>query len=643
MNHTLADANVGGTDLRSWAASPTLEYDSWLTVGITDAMDPCKSSECRTGTGRVSDVLNSTGIDFEGWSIDRAMRVPFGSVFWRNPDAATPGEVSESGGGREVVVAQLTVPTGSEFVAVINARGRPLDPADRDWEERFEFSNPPAPPPPPPPPSRDTSGEVYQIAWANGRSECGQSHVQAAFVGFAITFNSDLNRGTCAEHGFTEFVLVRTAAAGQLGTVDVAVYTRPAGGTVPEPEPAPAPVAPAPAADPCAVGPCLNGATCSLGQVGRGHPVGAFTCLCATGWAGELCAETEDVWSSQPGLRGALDAWIAAEHMAAAMRSDNVTNTTDHHDEFVAVHSSITFNADIDIIGQGTQHGRHFEIGFQEAMALALDSTGELVQAEDVQIETISSGSIVVSFGVWAPVGAADAAVFMIETLQQSKTEVVVTIGDSELGDEVILTAHADTLASPAVMTGAAMPMAHHSGGNAPVWTDYVEGDGLPVHLFFVVLGSACLHASWNFVIRSTKGDMGVVLGGYLITVVILGLMCAALYDDIIREMNLGESFWYIVATGVIHAVYLVAVALAYSKGAISVVYPMARGTAVALTATLSVPLLGATLSAGAVFGVGCVVVGVLIVGLQKQCCGGGSGAGTTSGETRGMLGLTFH
>ena len=143
MNHTLVNANIGGTDLRRWAASPTLEFDSWLTVGITDALDPCKSSMCRTGTGRVSDVLDSTGIDFEGWSIDRAMSVPSGSVYWRNPDAATPGEVTESGAGREVVVAQLTVPTGSEFVVVLNARGRSLDPAGLDWEERLGFSSAP--------------------------------------------------------------------------------------------------------------------------------------------------------------------------------------------------------------------------------------------------------------------------------------------------------------------------------------------------------------------------------------------------------------------------------------------------------------------------------------------------------------------
>jgi hypothetical protein len=48
------------------------------------------------------------------------------------------------------------------------------------------------------------------------------------------------------------------------------------------------------------------------------------------------------------------------------------------------------------------------------------------------------------------------------------------------------------------------------------------EEAGLPTHLYVIVLGSACLHASWNFVIRSTKGNNGVVLSAYLILVPIL-------------------------------------------------------------------------------------------------------------------------
>ena len=101
---------------------------------------------------------------------------------------------------------------------------------------------------------------------------------------------------------------------------------------------------------------------------------------------------------------------------------------------------------------------------------------------------------------------------------------------------------------------------------------------GLPLHLYAIVLASACLHASWNFVIRSTKGNTGVVLSAYCINCPLLGLVCYSRYD-IWTDMNMTESWQYVIATGVIHAVYLVAVALAYQQGNMSIVYPVARGT----------------------------------------------------------------
>ena len=158
---------------------------------------------------------------------------------------------------------------------------------------------------------------------------------------------------------------------------------------------------------------------------------------------------------------------------------------------------------------------------------------------------------------------------------------------------------------------------------------------GLPLHLYVIVLGSACLHASWNFVIRSTKGNTGVVLSAYAINCPLLGLVCYSRYN-IWTDMNLGESWLYVVATGVIHAVYLVAVALAYQNGNMSVIYPVARGTGVAGTAVLSVPLLGARLSAGGLIGVAAVVLGIFVVGLQASCRKKIPVDGT--GETRGML-----
>lgn len=169
---------------------------------------------------------------------------------------------------------------------------------------------------------------------------------------------------------------------------------------------------------------------------------------------------------------------------------------------------------------------------------------------------------------------------------------------------------------------------------------------GLALHLYIIVLASACLHASWNFVIRSTKGNSGVVLSAYCINCPLLGLVCYWRYD-IVADMNLGESWMYVVATGVIHAVYLIVVALAYRHGDMSIVYPVARGTGVAATAIFSVPLLGAQIAPGGLTGVSCVVLGIFVVGLQASCCAilkpraAETRAVAVNGETQSVLAIS--
>jgi multidrug transporter EmrE-like cation transporter len=140
-------------------------------------------------------------------------------------------------------------------------------------------------------------------------------------------------------------------------------------------------------------------------------------------------------------------------------------------------------------------------------------------------------------------------------------------------------------------------------------------------------------------VIRSTKGNTGVVLSAYAINCPLLGLVCYSRYN-IWTDMNLGESWSYVVATGVIHAVYLIAVALAYQNGNMSIIYPVARGTGVAGTAVLSVPLLGARLSPAGLTGVAAVVLGIFVVGLQASCRKKIPVNGT--GETRSVLGSSL-
>ena len=93
------------------------EYDSWLTIGPDDGSYPFTSSP------GVSDLLVR-------WSETQGLEITDGAVFWMPDDmddAPGPGPAS-------VLVAQLTVLTGSGFTARAKLQGRSTGGAD-DWTE----------------------------------------------------------------------------------------------------------------------------------------------------------------------------------------------------------------------------------------------------------------------------------------------------------------------------------------------------------------------------------------------------------------------------------------------------------------------------------------------------------------------------
>ena len=93
------------------------EFDSWLTVGMTDASNP--------------GALSSIGIDFDSWSDQQALQTTNGAVFWMDPDA---GPSTMEGA---VVVAQLTVREDASFTATMHMQGRSL--FGQDWQEDVVF------------------------------------------------------------------------------------------------------------------------------------------------------------------------------------------------------------------------------------------------------------------------------------------------------------------------------------------------------------------------------------------------------------------------------------------------------------------------------------------------------------------------
>lgn len=97
--------NIGGVSEYMVTIFPETNYDSWLTIGITNS-DP-------------NNLISAVGIDFNSWSESNSMDIDNGAVFVMDPSST---DLSVQ--GTEIIIAQLTVPTQSTSTAIINVQGK---------------------------------------------------------------------------------------------------------------------------------------------------------------------------------------------------------------------------------------------------------------------------------------------------------------------------------------------------------------------------------------------------------------------------------------------------------------------------------------------------------------------------------------
>jgi hypothetical protein len=97
--------NIGGVSEYMSTIFSETNYDSWLTIGLTNG-DP-------------NNLISAVGIDFNNWSESNAMDIDNGAVFVMDPSSTDLREQ-----GTEIIIAQLTVPTQSTATAVINVQGK---------------------------------------------------------------------------------------------------------------------------------------------------------------------------------------------------------------------------------------------------------------------------------------------------------------------------------------------------------------------------------------------------------------------------------------------------------------------------------------------------------------------------------------
>jgi drug/metabolite transporter (DMT)-like permease len=129
----------------------------------------------------------------------------------------------------------------------------------------------------------------------------------------------------------------------------------------------------------------------------------------------------------------------------------------------------------------------------------------------------------------------------------------------------------------------------------------------MPLTALALVLGAAVSHSAWNFALKSEPRRLEASL---------LALGAAVLLSSPVLLVHsltaLSPRAWGLVLlSGTFETAYLLTLTAAYEVGELSLVYPIARGSAPLVVAPLAVLVLGERLSASGLLGIALVVAGI--------------------------------
>lgn len=143
----------------------------------------------------------------------------------------------------------------------------------------------------------------------------------------------------------------------------------------------------------------------------------------------------------------------------------------------------------------------------------------------------------------------------------------------------------------------------------------------MSLSILLLVLCSALLHATWNFLAKTARDQISFM---FLMMVTSPLVWLGPLIWMAAHGTDFGP--WYIpVAGGLVQATYLTLLGKGYSCGDLSHVYPLSRGLAPAIIALAAWPLLGEGLTVTGGIGIGLIVLGSLVLSVGA-CNGNGGG-----------------
>jgi drug/metabolite transporter (DMT)-like permease len=135
----------------------------------------------------------------------------------------------------------------------------------------------------------------------------------------------------------------------------------------------------------------------------------------------------------------------------------------------------------------------------------------------------------------------------------------------------------------------------------------------MPLAALGLALAAALLHAGWNVLLRGARDVAAATAVTLALSVLLFAPVAAATW-------HVHTAAWpYIAASAALETVYFLLLVAAYQRRELSVVYPVARGSAPVLVLMGSAIVLSHAVSAGEVLGVCLVSLGVVFVrGLRR-------------------------
>jgi drug/metabolite transporter (DMT)-like permease len=158
----------------------------------------------------------------------------------------------------------------------------------------------------------------------------------------------------------------------------------------------------------------------------------------------------------------------------------------------------------------------------------------------------------------------------------------------------------------------------------------------VPPFAIGLVAIAAVLHAGWNVLLKTSGDPLLTAVRLQAIGTLLLGPIALVAWFASGQPAIDGAGVLIALVSGVLEALYFFLLASAYRRGDLSLVYPLARGSAPLLAVLVGVFVLGERLSAIAALGVLLVLVGILVVARPWRALG------AAGREHRGAVGFAL-